>query len=175
MTAAPARPKVYPFRRFFARLFDCLIAELLVFWAMELWLGLGRGSGFGLSGAIAAGVLLLLAEAAFLLMDVPMPGKWLFGIRVLPESDSKLSVWRAFDRGFTATTIGMGCYLPIVGWYAGVQSYWRLMETGTTVWDRGKFSVVHDRLRWWRFLVAGAGVAMMFVIIVLTLAMLQRL
>jgi hypothetical protein len=137
------------------------------------WLGLGRG--FGLATTIGAGVLLLMAETAFLLIEVPTPGKWLFGINILPASDSKVSVWRAFDRCFTATTIGVGCYLPVVGWYAGVQSYRCLTETGSTVWDRGKFRVVHDRLRWVRFLIAGVGVMMMFGIIVVTLAMFQRI
>jgi uncharacterized RDD family membrane protein YckC len=172
MTAAPERTRVYPFRRFLARLFDCFVAELLVLWGLAWWLDLGRG--FGLATTIGASVLLLVAETALLLMDVPTPGKWLFGIRILPADDSKVSVWRAFDRGFTATTIGIGCYLPIVGWYAGVQSYRCLTETGSTVWDRGKFRVVHDSLQWRRFMIAGVGVTMMFGIIMVTYLIFHR-
>ena len=173
MIATPEGPKVYPFRRFLARLFDCIVAEFLVLWGFTWWVGLGRGAG--LATTVGAGMLMLVAEAAFLLKDVPTPGKWLLGIRVLPSSDSKVGVWQAFDRGFTATTVGAGCYLPIVGWYAAIQSYRCLTETGSTVWDRGKFTVRHEPLRWRRFLIAGVGVMMMFVIIVVTAAMFQRL
>jgi hypothetical protein len=172
MIAAPERLELYPFRRLFARLFDTFVAELLVFWGLALWLGLN--ASLGLAASVGACVLMLLAETVFLILSVPSPGKWLFSIRVHPVGDSKLGVWRAFDRGFTAFTIGAGCYLPFVGWYAAIQSYRNLTETGQTTWDRGKFTVVHGTLRWRNFLVAGVVVVMMWVLLAITLAVFQK-
>ncbi len=148
-----------------------MIAELFAFWVIALWLGATRAAG--LAFLVGSTILLLVGEAAFILWNVSTPGKWVFGIRILPAAES-VSIWRAFDRGFTAFTIGAGCYLPLVGWYAAIQSYRCLTETGTTVWDRGKFTVLHNPLRWRRFMAAGAAVMTIFVAIVVTLTMFQR-
>jgi RDD family len=169
MVAAPPIVKVYPFRRFLARLLDTVIAELLVLWGLILWYGLGRSAG--LVALIGGGVFALAADAAFLMLDLSSPGKWLFSIRIHPLGDPKMGFWRALDRGFTAFTIGAGCYLPFVGWYALIQSYRALTETGSTTWDRRKFDVVHGALCWRRFLIAGAAASALLVIMIVTIAM----
>jgi hypothetical protein len=169
MIAAPERTEVYPFRRLLARVFDTLLVELLVVWGCILWLGFGRTLGLATSIGVCA--LMLLMEMVFLLLNVSTPGKWLFSIRVYPIGDSRVGVWRAFDRGFTAFTIGAGCYLPLLGWYAMIQSYRSLTETGATTWDRGKFSIVHGPLRWKRFLIAVGAVIALFALIAVTVAM----
>lgn len=146
--AAPARD--YPFRRFFARQFDnsvafcgiafCgALAGACLWWGGDrLHLSLGKHSLVLWIPALLGWAIL---EASLLTLGWSTPGKWLFGLRVRPLEGAKASFWSALNRSTTVLTFGQGGCLPVVGWYAGIQSYRDLTERGATSWDRGSYAV----------------------------------
>ncbi len=105
---------------------------------------------------IPALLLWCILEAALLAMKGNTPGKWLFGIHVLPLSGDQPRFWSMLNRSFNALLFGQGFAIPVVGWYAGVCAYRDLTERGATSWDRARFTVHGGPFGWRRKLLAVA-------------------
>ncbi len=140
--SAPAR--VHPFRRFFARQIDNVIALLVAMAAAYLWDEAMLRTSLAMdSAAFAIPTLLVwvVIESGLLRIGWSTPGKWLFALQVRPLNCDRPSFRTALDRSFTVLAFGQGGCLPILSWYAAIQSYRDLDERGATSWDRDRFVV----------------------------------
>ena len=168
---------VHPFRRLFARQFDNGVAFVVVVicgyavWGRDIMaIAIQRHS---LAAWIPALALWPLAEAALLRLKLNTPGKWLFRIQVQPVNGGPLGFGSVLNRSINALLYGQAFSLPLIGWYAGIQSYIDLTQRGATRWDRGKFSVTGGPFGWSRGLFAVvAGTALLIVGVVVATGLL---
>ena len=132
-------PSARPFVRFLARSFDYALAFAIVGLCGIYTLHLHP-----VLNSMAAGAAWIPVESILLAKWGTSPGKWLLRTNVEPSEGPVEQWWKALDRSFTVFTFGLGCFIPFVGWAAGLKSYWDLHHTGTTSWDRKKFRVSHQ-------------------------------
>lgn len=141
-TAPPTRP----WRRFFARQLDLLLARAACTGAAvasgsaDVWLFLQPTTAL----LILSPALLILAEAAFLTAVGTTPGKAALGLRVLASDGSRLAFPAALKRSFLAWTgSGFGLppvyLIPLLQW---ILSYRFLEKYRDTLWDRAAQSRV---------------------------------
>jgi len=160
----PEKPKVRPWIRFWARLFDITWTTFLLGFAAgyfypEEFLQLLSKPG----GEMLAGLAFLFAwvfiEPILLATLGTTPGKWLFNIRLVPPSSSKPDFSTALARSFDVWWRGLGMGLPLVSLITLLFAFNTLRKHGQTAWDKnGGFTVVHEPL--------GAG-KLLFAILVL--------
>ncbi len=102
-------------------------------------------------------VLLVLYNFVEPLMLATMgttPFKALLRIRVRNDDGSKPSYFRALSRTFSVWLRGQGVGIPIAALVTSIMSYSRLKNEGITSWDQsGGFTVSHQTIQWWRWLV----------------------
>ncbi|OYV07383.1 MAG: hypothetical protein CFE26_01265 [Verrucomicrobiales bacterium VVV1] len=104
------------------------------------------------------GVLLLgfynFVEPLMLSTIGTTPFKALLRIRVRNNDGSKLSYFNALSRTFSVWIRGQGLGIPIAALITSIMSYSRLSNDGITSWDQsGGFTVSHQTIQWWRWLV----------------------
>ncbi len=152
----------HPWRRFFARSIDYSCGGLLV------GLIMGRLEVMGLLHHKVMIGLLHPVIRSFFIMPITFflwmllephiigilgntPGKKLFGLQIVSDSQQSNHVKRAFS----VWVIGMGFGLPIVGLITNTLAYFRLKRTGQTMWDEGwGFTVEAEPLSFLRGLTA---------------------
>ena len=99
-------------RRFFARVFDELLALMLLITAMALTGHNPALAGGALLGLAAQGIL-LLAEPLLLHLSGTTPGKALLGLRLTGPHGRKLTYGEAFTRHLLMLWYGLGLGIPI--------------------------------------------------------------
>ena len=150
----PSGPQTRPWVRYWARSFDYLLFSVI----------------FG--GAVAAfvpdvatmndtlfGVLLLFAynfaEPAMLSIFGATPFKALLCIRVRNADGTKLSYPQGLRRTISLWVNGQGLGIPLVQFITCLYAYNKLNNDGITSWDKaGPFTVSHQTIPWWRWLLA---------------------
>jgi uncharacterized RDD family membrane protein YckC len=141
-----AAPPTHPWRRFFARQLDLLLARAactsaaIASGSADVWLFLQPTTAL----LILSPALLILAEAAFLTTVGTTPGKAALGLRVLAGDGSRLAFPAALKRSFLAWTgSGFGLppvyLIPLLQW---ILSYRFLQKYRDTLWDRAAHSHV---------------------------------
>ncbi len=141
-----AAPPTNPWRRFFARQLDLLLARAactsaaVASGSADVWLFLQPTTAL----LILSPALLILAEAAFLTTVGTTPGKAALGLRVLAGDGSRLAFPAALKRSFLAWTgSGFGLppvyLIPVLQW---ILSYRFLQKYRDTLWDRAALSRV---------------------------------
>jgi len=70
-------------------------------------------------------------------------GKWLFGVRVLDRDLRPLGALVAWRRELDVWVRGLGFGIPLVTIIVNLIAWRRLVKARTTVWDEGRFVVLH--------------------------------
>ena len=163
----PGKSKVYPWRRYFARMFDLYVFSLFFFF----FLGVAFPKLFENSDRRLDALYGIFGTAVYAVFEGfwtnvfgASLGKRLYGMRLLRTSDDGFSLGVAFQRSFAVWAKGLGIGIPIVSLFTLIVAYWNLTGDGQTTWDRDlKCAVTHGRLsalRWifivfmWLLLVA---------------------
>lgn len=153
-----ATSSVHPWRRYFARMFDWLIANIIFF---VIFIAVVVGYRISLTGGALvtvfyAGSMIfaMFLEATFLAMFGTTPGKALYGIRIRPRMNFSI----ALRRSWLVLLQGLWLGIPIVALIGVYLGYMRLTETGRTSWDDDlRLEVTHAEigaLRWTGIVVA---------------------
>ncbi|MCW1924020.1 RDD family protein [Luteolibacter arcticus] len=148
----PEGPQIRPWVRYWARIFDFLtfcvifiIGAAIV--APEL---------IEMNDTLST-VILIFAYAFYepLLLTIfgATPFKALLKVRVRNKDGSKLSYVQGFRRTLSVWIAGQGLGIPIIALVTNIYSYSRLTGQGITSWDQsGNFTVSHQPVEWWRWL-----------------------
>jgi hypothetical protein len=145
--------QIRPWVRYWARTFDYLTFCMLVgVAAVIIWPEIEEMNDTLL------GVLLLVlynfVEPLMLSTIGTTPFKALLRIRVRNNDGSKPSYFNALSRTFSVWIRGQGLGIPIAALVTSIMSYSRLSNDGITSWDQsGGFTVSHQTIQWWRWLV----------------------
>lgn len=164
---------LHPWRRFFARTIDLLLA---VPFLIALYILIARlfpnkaeqilaAFSHPILGAVILYWLWVPMEAAFLTMTGTTPAKWIFGIRVLKFDGRKLTFAGALRRAAFACGLGDGLGIPGAGLFTRAYAYDRLKKTETTAWDMASGSVVQHST-WGAGRLVGATVAVLVALMV---------
>lgn len=138
----------HPWRRFFARFIDLILFSLLIGFlpislASDSWLVLTLMD-------ILTYLLWLPLEALCLAKWGTTPGKNIFGIRVMRRSGGNLPFRLALRRSLSVWVKGEALGISLLSIITNIMAYFRLTETGTTLWDAEVDAVV---VHWkWGFL-----------------------
>ena len=143
--------QVYPWRRYWARLFDITFIMPIYIFIIALF---SPGLSYGITrmDSFVGGILLLLF---YLIFFEPMmlssfgttPGKALLGIKIRALSGKKISYTTAMRRGFLVWLSGMGMGIPFIALLTMIFAYRRLKRNGITNWDeKCGINVIHDQL-----------------------------
>jgi hypothetical protein len=164
--AAVLSPKVYPWRRCFARFFDVWLFALLASFATGLmWPDLFAGK----STPEYDKLLNLLYLAAF----VPVEGFYLYAFGTTPRkaiygihlmyNRSSVGWMAAARRSLNVWVRGLGLGIPIISLITMTNAYGKLKNNNVTTWDSNLgWSVIHDDLhltRWIGIVCAWAAIA----------------
>lgn len=135
LPAADTLPAVYSIsRRLFARLFDTVGLEMLLFALMAL-LGKNPASLSGTAIALLLGVVQLFLEPAVISLTGTTPGKALLGMRLRAPNGKKLSYGAAFTRYFGMLWHGMGLGIPIWSLIQLYRTVRRCVNGESQPWD----------------------------------------
>ena len=84
---------------------------------------------------LGVGVTTVLIESLLLHFAGTTPGKALFGVRVVNQDGTRLSLGQAFSRTLRVWVLGMGAGFMLFTIFAGIAGHFRLTGRGITVWD----------------------------------------
>ncbi len=139
----------HPWRRCFARFIDSiLIATPITFLLIYLIASFIPISI--LTAIIAQSLLWLPIEALFISRLRATPGKWIFGIHITNQSGENLSFEQALKRVWLVIFQGQALGLPLISFVTQTFAFFRLKNTGTTLWDTSIGSVVTHKK--WTFI-----------------------
>lgn len=120
------QPVRCPWRRYFARVFDLLLATLILWTILALVFRVNISNvgtmGEWLLGFVEWAIWIPL-EGLLLSRWGTTPGKWLMGIRIEHEDGRKLTFVEAADRTWQVFVKGMGANIPIYNIYRLWKSY----------------------------------------------------
>ncbi len=145
------QPQFYPWRRYWARLFDITFIMPIYMFIISLF---SPGLNYTIirMDSFINGTLLLLF---YLIFFEPMlfssfgttPGKVLLGIKMRTLSGKKISYATGMKRGFLVWIYGMGIGIPFIALFTMIIAYSKLKGNGTTSWDeKCGINVIHDQL-----------------------------
>ena len=143
--------QVYPWRRYWARLFDItFIMPIYIFIIALFSPGLNytitRMDGF-IGGILLLLFYLIFFEPMMLSSFGTTPGKSLLGIKIRGLSGKKISYATGMRRGFLVWLNGMGIGIPFIAFFTMIFAYRRLKRNGITSWDeKCRINVIHDQL-----------------------------
>ena len=149
----PSGSQVRPWVRYWARTFDFLLYCLFLgVTAVVIW------PEFAEINDTLLGIVLLLGynfvEPAMLAVVGTTPFKALLRVRVRNNDGTKPSYTRGLRRMFSVWIRGQGLGIPLIALFTGITSYSRLTRDGITLWDQeGGFTVTHQTVDWWRWLI----------------------
>lgn len=124
----PPSPPHYPWRRYFARGLDYLLASTLVQFLRALLFNvsnLNPDIGSRLLVALLSLGVVLIAEPLMLHRWGTTPGKWVFRLRLCQEDGTPLSYEDAFGRTINVLLAGCGLRIPLVSTVTGILSFYR--------------------------------------------------
>ena len=145
------QPQVYPWRRYWARLFDITFIMPIYIFIIALF-SPGLNHTITRMDSFIGGTLLLLF---YLIFFEPMmlssfgttPGKVLLGIKIRDLSGEKISYAKGMKRGFLVWIHGMGIGVPLIAFFTMIVAYNKLKRNGITGWDeKCGIRVIHDQL-----------------------------
>jgi len=143
--------QVYPWRRYWARIFDItFIMPIYIFIIALFSPGLNytitRMNGF-IGGILLLLFYLIFFEPMMLSSFGTTPGKALLGIKIRALSGKKISYTTAMRRGFLLWLNGMGIGIPLIAFFTMIIAYSKLKRNGITSWDeKCGINVIHDQL-----------------------------
>jgi len=154
----PSGPQIRPWIRYWARTFDFIFFSILV----GVVIGAVSPDLIEQIPEMLLGVLILVAynfvEPALLTSFGTTPFKALFRVRVRNSDGSKPTYLQALRRTLSVWVFGQGLGLPFIALITSITSYSRLTNQHITRWDQaGDFTVSHQTVTWWRWLIALAG------------------
>jgi uncharacterized RDD family membrane protein YckC len=134
------RPKVHPWRRFFARSLDIMLMGFLVDVGIAVFfpsianilMGLVENKALG---GVLSGLVAMLLSTIFISLFGSTPGKYLFGIQIRDKNTKKLSLLTALKRESLVYVKGMAFCFPIATIFTLISSHSRLKKQGNTSWD----------------------------------------
>lgn len=142
---APADDAPRPLRRFGARMTDFGV------YAMVLGSGLKAAAPdffarleaspmesdlqANLIAILGLGICTVVVESLLLHFAGTTPGKTLFGVRVVNQDGTRLSLGQAFSRTVRVWVLGMGAGFMLFTIIAGIAGHIRLTGRGITAWD----------------------------------------
>lgn len=148
-TAAADVAQPHPWRRYFARSLDVMLAELAVSLVRSCVLHqlLDDSNGSRIISLILAWVVLMLTEPFLLHFWGTTVGKWIWGIRVVSIRDGKkLSLNEAFSRTGLVFACGEGASIPLVNFACNGYSYYRYVKKGEPLaWEGDSVEQFSDR------------------------------
>jgi len=152
----PSGPQVRPWIRYWARTLDFLLFTVIV----GFFLGVIFPEFLEISDVLL-GMILLVAyvfvEPIMLATFGTTPMKALFRVRVRNNDGSRLSFPAALVRMLKVWLRGLGLGIPLISLFTHLTSYNRLTREGITTWDaEGGFTVSHQTVAWWRWLLVVA-------------------
>lgn len=168
----------HPWRRYFARYLD------LALWTMIMMILIGVGLTF-LDPRVLTQLIDLLTQPgiivaefflAFILAMIPNAiligltggnlGKWLFGVRVLDDTDRPMGLARAFKREARVFFYGLGLGMPVISLITMFIAYQKLKEDGGTSWDQAAgLKVVQRRTGAVQFIGSAVGIILLIVLV----------
>ncbi|MBC7981262.1 MAG: RDD family protein [Armatimonadetes bacterium] len=148
----PSGPQERPWVRYWARTLDFFLFGFFSGVAVAFWPQLGE-----INDTLFGIVLLLLynfVEPVMLAVTGTTPFKALLRIRVRNDDGTKLSYPQGLRRTLSVWIRGMGLGIPFISLFTAVTSYKRLIRDGITSWDQdGGYTVTHQSIAWWRWLI----------------------
>jgi GYF domain 2/RDD family len=149
----PSGSQVRPWVRYWARTFDFLLYCLVLGGiGMTIWPEMEEMNDTLL------GIIALMGynfiEPAMLAVVGTTPFKALLRVRVRNNDGTKPNYIRGLRRTFSVWTRGQGLGIPLIALFTSINSYSRLTKDSITGWDRdGGFTVTHQTVAWWRWLI----------------------
>jgi len=143
--------QVYPWRRYWARLFDITFIMPIYIFIISLFSpGLNytiiRTESF-IGGALLLLFYLIFFEPMMLSSFGTTPGKVFLGIEIRALSGKKISYATGMKRGFLIWIYGMGIGIPLIALFTMTFAYNKLKRNGITSWDeKCGINVIHDQL-----------------------------
>jgi uncharacterized membrane protein len=136
--------QVYPWRRYWARLFDITFIMPIYIFIIALF---SPGLNYTITRMdnFIGGILLLLFYLIF------FEPKVLLGIKIRDLSGKKISYTTGMKRGSLLWLNGMGMGIPFIALFTMIFAYSKLKRNGITSWDeRCGISVIHEQLNIFR-------------------------
>jgi uncharacterized RDD family membrane protein YckC len=168
----PLKQKVYPWRRYFARLFDLYVFIVLFFLFLgglfpELFAadqGSSKREYEFLYWFVGLGAYVVF-ETIIVNVCGGTLGKALYSIQLRTWNGSKLSFFAALKRSLSVWVRGWAVGIPIVSLFTLSAAYRTLRAEGQSSWDRDlKLVVSHADLNAWRWLL----IAVVWLLVVAT-------
>lgn len=146
------KPAFHPWRRYFARLFDIMLYDVLwsAFLAFAFHVNIVARSNIGnFLDSFAAIFLMLLLEPFWLHLFGTTPGKTIFGLRI-ETTDGRLLFYReGFIRTWDIIGKGMGFNIPIYNLIRLWKSYELCIKKKPQPWDDSMSYTIRDT-KWYR-------------------------
>jgi len=143
--------QVYPWRRYWARLFDIsfimpIYIILIALFYPRLNYSITRMDSF-IGGTLLLLFYLIFFEPMMLSSFGTTPGKALLGIKIRDLSGNKISYTTGMKRGFLVWLNGMGIGIPLITLFTMIAAYNRLKRNGITSWDeKCGINIIHHRI-----------------------------
>lgn len=154
---AEAKPRLYPWARFWAKQLDFAIhVSVLALVISSVAISAGAGAaldwlrtGTGAVVWIAIGILSYpLTDALLVSASGGSPGRAMFRFCIRQRNGKRPSFAKAFSRAWTCLFFGQS--LGVLTYWA---SYTNLLEYGASLWDRDAGTeIVHRGPKWWSWL-----------------------
>ncbi len=147
--------KIYPFRRYFARMTDEFLYTLLgiFIWTNIFHIRTFEGFAAVIWISLSSLIFTWLLEPVFLAKFAATPGKWIFGIRIHDRDGGFLTYEYAKARTRSVIFWGCGLQIPAFRRYCNIKSYIDYTRKGSKAdlpWeDNSTFTFVDDNI--WRY------------------------
>lgn len=126
----------HPWRRYFARSIDIsVISTLTVIPYMQLTDRINLPFVESMLNSFIVMLLFFIIETILLTLVGTTLGKWILNIQLIAIDDSGLKFTNALRRSFFVYMSGQAFGLPVISLFAVLDSYDKLKENGSTIWD----------------------------------------
>lgn len=127
----------HPWRRYFARLLDYTLVQLLLMFLIVVLLRVRPYNDF-LSNLVKYGAPFLAVPMMALMLHYlgTTPGKWLFGLEVAADAGGRLSISAALLREWSALRYGYGFGIPFWQLWRLFKSYQACTNSNEMDWDQ---------------------------------------
>lgn len=154
------KPVMHPWRRFFARMVDLtlydLVLPLLMLLFIKLWPGLEGLHWLLHDGNLLYRIMVLASGALLMLFMEPLllsrfgttPGKALFGLSVTDPHGGRLDYARAFQRTKGVLLQGLGLRIPLLDLYFFWKCYSKCKLGRFQLWEEDTMEVLKDTKPW---------------------------
>lgn len=160
----------YPWRRFFARMLDLAIYNML--WSLILIFAFrvimtNRSNIGSIFDSFVSLAVMLFLEPLWLCLSGTTPGKAIFGLKIETPEGGRLSYGEAFQRTWAVIRTGMGYNIPVYNLVRLWKSYKICSENETQPWDENISYTIKDQ-KWYRGVLLVAAHAVIIAILSMT-------